>query len=199
MNRDNQQETPTEAEIAWLAGIVEGEGSVMLSCYMREMRSKPKVGVEIKVYNTDAGIVRKAVDVVQRLGVHYHLGERKQKPITVNGKTYTSSDPMLTITVKRMADALRLAVILRPWFFGQKGPRLDLIIQYLNGRLDKIDRAQGNKRIPLYQDDVQLVVDFYRNHVRVGRNLPLVEGLLRDCAQSPEQSGEDPVRTCARA
>ena len=44
MNRDNQQEIPTEAEIAWLGGIIEGEGSVSLSCYVRNEKSKPKMG-----------------------------------------------------------------------------------------------------------------------------------------------------------
>ena len=51
MDRENQQGTPTEAEIAWLGGIIEGEGSVMLSCFVRDERAKPKVGVEIKLYN----------------------------------------------------------------------------------------------------------------------------------------------------
>jgi hypothetical protein len=185
MGRDNQQGTPTEAEIAWLSGVIESEGSVMLSCYVRKERCKPKIGTEIKLYNTDAGIIHKAVDILERLGVGHYISERQQKPMKMkNGKEYGASCPMLALTVKNLEQAYRLAKIIRPWFFGEKGPRLDLMIQYLARRLAKIE-ASGNLRVPLDRGDVQIVVDFYRKHVtRPGHNRHLVEGLLNEYEQA---------------
>ena len=186
MNKDNQQGTPTEAEIAWLAGIIEGEGSVTLSCHIRKKGAKPKVGVEIKLYNTDGGIIKKAVDVVERLGLGYYLNERPQKPMQMKGgQNYGAQDPMLSLTVKNLGDAYRLGKILRPWVFGDKGNRLDLMIQYLARRLKKIHDNGGNFRnVPLDEGDLRLVVEFYRKHVkRPGHNRKFVEGLLNEHEQ----------------
>jgi hypothetical protein len=194
MNRENQQGTPTEAEIAWLAGIVEGEGTVALSCYIRsERQSTPKVGVEIKLYNTDAGIIRKATDILERLGLSFHLGERAQPPMMMaSGEKYGGRDPMLTLTVKRMESAYLLAKLLRPWMFGDKGARLDLIVQYLARRIEKFDMVGGmliGRRVPLDREDTRLVVDFYRRFVtRPGHNRHLVEGLLNEYEQSAPEA-----------
>jgi len=187
MDRENQQGTPTEAEIAWLGGIIEGEGSVMLSCFVRDERAKPKVGVEIKLYNTDGGIIKKAVDIIERLGLRYHLRERSQKPMKMeSGAKYGSAAPMIALTVKNLACAYSLAKLLRPWMFGEKGHRLDLMIQYLARRLEKIKENGGNFRnIALDYGDVSIVADFYKRFVkRPGHNRHLVEGLLNECEQS---------------
>lgn len=187
MDRDNQQGTPTEAEIAWLAGVIEGEGSVMLSCWVRKDEAKPKIGVEIKLYNTDGGIIKKAVDVIERLGLKHHLSEREQKPMKMeNGSKYGAADPMMSLTVKRLDSAYALAKLLRPWMFGEKGHRLDLIIQYLARRLKKIQENGGDFQwVKLDHGDVSIVVDFYRRFVkRPGHNRALVEGLLNEYEQS---------------
>lgn len=190
MNRENQQGTPTESEIAWLAGIIEGEGSVMLSCFVRSGKhDKPKIGVEIKLYNTDAGIIRKATDIIERLELSFHLGERAQKPMKMaTGEKYGGRDPMLILTVKRMQSAYLLAKLIRPWMFGDKGARLDLMIQYLARRIEKFDEVGGmlkGRRTPLDKEDIQLVADFYRRFVkRPGHNRKMVEGLLNEYEQS---------------
>lgn len=185
MGKDNQQGTPSEAEIAWLSGVIESEGSVMLSCYVRQEGRKPKIGTQIMLYNTDAGIIHKAVDVLERLGIGHYITERPQKQMCMaDGKKYGAPCPMLSVAVKNIEQAYRLAKIIRPWFFGEKGPRLDLMIQYLARRLAKIE-ATGNTRVPLDRGDVQLVVDFYRKHVtRPGHNRHLVEGLLNEYEQT---------------
>lgn len=183
MNRENQQGTPTDAEIAWLAGIIEGEGTVALSCYVRNEKVTPKVGVEIKLYNTDAGIIRKATEILERLNLSHHISERAQKPMLMaSGEKYGGRDPMLTLTVKRLHDAYLLAKLLRPWMFGDKGNRLDLMIQYLARRLAKMEK-QG-KTVSLDRGDLELVVKFYRKHVtHPGHNRHLVEGLLNEHEQ----------------
>lgn len=181
--KDNQQEIPTEGEIAWLAGVIECDGSIMLSCHIRKEGARPKMGTEIKLYNTDAGIISKAVDILERLGVGYYMTERLQKPMEMkNGKQYGDiTKCMLSVSVKNLGHAYALGKLLRPWMFGEKRHRLDLVIQYLARRLQKIEDNDGRKTVPLDKGDCQLVVDFYSRFVkRAGHNRHLVETILND-------------------
>lgn len=184
MNRDNQQEIPTEGEIAWLAGIIECDGSVMLSCHIRnEKHSKPKIGTEIKIYNTDAGIITKVVDILTRLNMSHYISERLQKPMDMkNGKSYgDKTKPMLSVAIKNIEPAYFVGKLLLPWMSGEKKHRLLLMTQYLARRLEKIEINGGNKRTPLDRGDCELIIDFYRRFVkRKGHNGHLVEAILND-------------------
>lgn len=180
MNRENQQETATESEIAWLAGIIEGEGTVALSCWQRKPGVKPKIGTEIKLYNTDSGLINKAIEIVNKLGINPYISQRDMSPMhMVGGEKYGGVDPMLTVTVKKIGDTFKLASLLRPWFFGDKAGRLDLMIQYLGKRLEKI--SEGGKALPLDIEDIKVVANFYKSHVkRNNANTEMVDRLLRD-------------------
>lgn len=184
MNRDNQQDTPTEGEIAWLAGVIECDGSVMLSAHMRkeEPEKVPKIGVEIKLYNTDGGIIAQAITILDKLNVGYYLVERPQKSLKMdNGKTYGDlTKPMLSVIVKKMTDTLRLATILEPWMFGEKRHRLRVMINFLISRYNRTGFKSGTK-IGYSTDELRCVTGFYRDFVKnPSANKALVEGLLRD-------------------
>lgn len=190
MNTDNPQGTPTEAEIAWLAGILEGEGTVSLAAWVRNEKPSMsngelqpgcmKIGVNLKFYNTDAGIMAKVSDVLNRLGIQYHLKEREQKPmLRPNGEgTYGGADPMLTVTVGKLGVAYRLAKILYPYCYGQKKQRLALVIQYLAQRFAK----SGAEKMPPYDvEDLRIVQQFYASHARrPDNNSKLLAGLLNE-------------------
>lgn len=186
-DRDNQQGTTSEAEIAWLAGIIEGEGTMDLSVYRRNDSVKPKIAARIVLYNTDAGIIKKAVSIIEGLGLKHYLAERAQKPLArANGEGYGGQDPMFILKVSKLADAYILAKLLRPWCFGDKGNRFDLMIQYLARRLKKIELNGGNHRnVELDHGDVSIVADFYKYHVKRNRNnKALIAGLLNEYEQS---------------
>lgn len=180
MDRENQQETATEAEIAWLAGIIEGEGTVALSCWQRKRGVKPKVGVEIKLYNTDSGLINKAIEIVRKMGINPYITQREMSPMKMaNGDKYGGKDPMLMVGVKKLGDTFRLAKSLRPWFFGDKAGRLDLIIDYLSQRLEKT--VTNGRTTPLDIEDIKIVADFYKTYVKANRaNTEMVDRLLRD-------------------
>jgi len=184
MDRDNQQEIPTDVELAWLAGVLECDGSVTLSCLVRRNGAKPKMGVELKIYNTDGGIIAKAVSIMERLGISPYVIERTQKTIDMkNGKQYgDKTKPMIAVTVKKLASAYLLGKLLHPMMFGEKKHRLTLVIQFLARRLAKIEAAGGNFRQVCYdKEDCAIVVDFYKRFVkRPGHNRHLVEAILND-------------------
>ena len=182
-NKDNQQEIPTEGELAWLAGVIECDGSITLSCTVRKEGSRPKVGTEIKLYNTDAGIITQASYIIQKIGLKSYMTERTQVPMEMrNGKTYGDrTKVMLSISVKNIGDAYLLGKLLYPWMFGEKKHRLLLVIQYLARRIDKFEENDGNKKIPLDKGDCELIADFYQKFVkRKGHNRHLVEAILND-------------------
>ena len=186
MDRENQQETPTEGEIGWLAGVIECDGSIMLSAHCRKEapQAMPKVGVEIKFYNTDSGLITKVVDILERLGVGHYIVNRPQKPIEMsNGKSYGAKKEMLAVVVKKLTAAYRLSKILEPWMFGEKSHRLRLVIQFLARRYAKTGfNNSGSAKYGEYdKGDIELIQRFYRECVKKPSvNKELVEGLLRD-------------------
>ena len=191
MNRGNPQGTPTESEIAWLAGILEGEGTVSLAAWVRHEKvvdaqsiqpGTMKVSVNLKFYNTDAGIIAKVTDVLSRLGIQHHLKEREQKPMRrASGEgVYVSADPMLTVTVGKLGVAYRLAKLLHPWCFGSKRHRLEMVIQYLANRFAKTTET-GHSSIPYDADDLRTVSEFYARFAsRPDNNSKLLAGLLNE-------------------
>ncbi len=157
------------SEIAWLAGVIEGEGSYALSTWQRSEGQAPKIGVQVKLYNTDAGIIQKAVAILESSGITYHVGERDQKPMLKPGGEghYASPKSMLTITVSRLASVEKLIKLLEPWTFGEKRHRLALIRLYVERRVQKIAQAGGNFRaVSIDDEDREIVAQFAKLHRR---------------------------------
>lgn len=149
-------------DVAWLAGVIEGDGTYMLGEWKRDDKHDPKIGVQVKLYNTDAQIIRKAMAILDAEGITYHLKERELKPmLKPGGEAYQSPNPMLTITVSKLASVERLVSLLEPWTFGEKRHRLLLVRDYTRRRAEKIARAGGNFRaVPIDEGDKRLVRDF---------------------------------------
>ena len=185
----NQQGTPSEAEVAWLGGIIEGEGTLSLSVYSRNEDPRKsrdfKITANVILFNTDAGIIVKACEILDRMNISYYIVEKEQKPMLKPGGDgfYTSKMPMLRILVKGMDSTLRLTGFLYPWLFGEKKHRCALIIKFLIGRLSKIEARNGYKRIPYEVDDLRIAADFYKVCPRAKMN-PKLEGLLNELEQN---------------
>jgi LAGLIDADG-like domain len=162
----NQQGTPSDVELAWLAGFIEGEGTLALSAWNRfadgDVRS-PKVAVTIKVYNTDAKLIQKCRSIIRKLEIEPYLKEREQKPmLKKGGGEYVSHDPMLTLTVSKQQCAKRLLNAIRPHLFGDKATRADLMIEYLDMRIAKIEANGGNfRKLDVGPDEYRIVEQFY--------------------------------------
>ena len=182
-HEDNQQATPSKCEIAWLAGLIEGDGTLALSVHERRGHegSNPKISVLVRIYNTDAAIIKKCTEILDKLGVGCHIEEREMKPLLKpdgNG-AYHSPDPMLAVSVKKFDGMLTLMNKLRPWLFGDKAPRADLILKFLTRRLAYIEKeGNGNTRIAYQREDLETVREFY-GLTRKSLNLNL-ERVLND-------------------
>lgn len=187
MNTDNRQGTPSEAEIAWVAGIIEGEGTLMLSAHRRNERQStipgnPKVTAYVVLYNTDGGIIRKFVEILNRMGINPHIGEREQKPMMrPGGGEYRPTATMLRASIKSMGATHKLLTAIRPWLFGDKSARADLMLQFLESRFKRSAEETKGVATPYDQGELGIVDRFYRL-TRKGRSGAL-DGLLNEQEQ----------------
>lgn len=186
MGRDNQQATPTEGEIAWLAGIIEGEGTLCMSMWTRASYAvdrRPKIGLQVKIYNSDAGIIRKAASILELLVVGFHLKERDMPPMAKHGGGgYAPTAPMLTLTVSNLSAVRQLLLAVRPWLFGEKAARADLMLQFLARRFAKYETKSLGKRAAYDAGDVRLVLQFLKTGSR--GDIKTVERVLNELEQS---------------
>lgn len=164
MNRDNPQGTPSQAEIAWLAGFIEGEGTLVLSSWKRNEKQgkQPKIGLQVKIYNTDALLIRRTVDMMERMGVAPHIKEREQKPmLRPGGGEYRPVNGMYIVTINKLEQVHQLLTHLHPWLAGDKRARADLMLRFLDRRFAKFRKNNGYKRVPYDDGDMQIVAEFY--------------------------------------
>ena len=177
----DQQATPTESEIAWLAGIIEGEGTLAMAIYHHNGTARqPKVGLKVIVYNSDAGIMRQVVSVVSRLMIGHHIRERELPPMRKpSGEGhYQPTAPMMIMTIGKMSDIDTVLKAIRPWLYGDKAARADLMLQFLDRRAQK----NNGKRTLYDAGDIRLVLDFARLGRRQGTDL--TERVLNELEQS---------------
>jgi hypothetical protein len=187
MDRDNQQATPTEGEIAWLAGIIEGEGTLCMSMWTRNSYAvdrRPKIGLQIKIYNSDAGIIRKAASILELLAIGFHLKERDMPPMAKFGGAgqYAPTAPMLTLTVSNLSAVRCVLQAISPWLFGEKAARAELMLKFLARRFAKYETKSLGKRAAYDAGDVRLVLQF----LKTGRrgDIKTVERVLNELEQS---------------
>jgi hypothetical protein len=185
---DNQQATPTEAEIAWLAGIIEGEGSLTMAPQPTGKKGDDryqKIAFHIVIYNTDGGIVLKAVEIIEGLGIFPHIMERKQKMLQMEGRPgYLTKDSLFTLKIMKIRDALVLLEAVRPWLFGDKGKRADIILKFIRRRIQVLSDAghngmQGGYRPSYDVEDWKIMKEFLDLGGR-STKMPLVERVLNE-------------------
>lgn len=184
MNGVNRQATSTEMEIAWLAGIIEGEGTLMMGLWRRDEKSKPKVGLQVKIYNSDAGIVRKCAEILESIAIGFHLNEREMPAVRKpEGEgTYRANAPMLTLTVSKLDHVDKILKAIKPWLFGDKAARADLMLRFLERRFEKFESDSMGKRAPYDADDLRIVLQFAQSARRSA--VATVERVLNELEQS---------------
>lgn len=125
----NQQETH---ELGWLAGIIDGEGWIGFTLpanaqgVMVQNRQGATVKVEIKINNTDPGIIEKAAEVFQKLGVNPYI--RGNEPSGGQRKFFYE------ISTKHMASVEKILVPILPYLTGIKKERAKLMLRFIELR-----------------------------------------------------------------
>jgi hypothetical protein len=127
----NQQ--ATDAELGWLAGIIDGEGYLGMNVES-EHNYRPthhtrrhSIKVEIKVTNCDPEIVVKTAQIMQKLGVNPYI----RQPAVVlkeNHKVHYEA------SIKRMAPVKRVLEAVLPYLVGSKLERAGIILRFIELR-----------------------------------------------------------------
>jgi hypothetical protein len=109
----------TDAEIAWLAGIIEGEG-----CITIRYRPHPEIVVKVKMTDEDVISNLQKVSGIGKLG----------KPHTPKNPKWS---PTWTWTVSAIADCWTILWLIRPWMGRRRLARIQEALDILEAKLKK--------------------------------------------------------------
>lgn len=186
----NQQEMPNQAELGWLAGIIDGDGCISMNVRRKNWKGWNGIGVDMNVYvvNTDGGIIEKTVGILRKLGIEPHLFENKTVPLYKKdgGSYHNPEKTIISVNVTRMADIIRILTSIQPYLGGEKKHRASLIAQFIERRISRqTNRSKGGAT---WYDgyDWEIVDKFYA--ITGGKLLPEVRQLLNDQTQSRQDA-----------
>lgn len=157
MNTENQQETAKDTELAWLAGFLDSDGSVQMTLpRATKTRNQRVVNLWVDFSNGDPCIIEKAIDILGKMDIGYHLAQKFVKPIKKEGDGYylPRRKICLAIRIGKIASAKKILEALLPYLAGQKASLSRTIIKFCDRRL-----AQGRK--PYVQEDLVIVQEFF--------------------------------------
>lgn len=129
---DNQQATPTD--LAYLAGIIDGEGWVGL-----QKRFDKKWWVykpALRVTNTDPNIINRVYEIWEAVGVSGHIYENEQNPSVSNGKQ------IMNLQLNKKIDIQRVLEHIIPYLVGKKA-RAIMLHRYLTNTVDREEAYQS--------------------------------------------------------
>lgn len=118
---------PHDVRIAWLAGIIEGEGHIRRPGRAKNGRLVPP---DISVKMTDEDVVR-MLCATARCGRVYGPYETKQK-----GRDHSKWKPCWVWTLRKRDEFLVIAQAIRPYMSARRKQSLDEAILYLTKRRD---------------------------------------------------------------
>jgi len=132
---DNQQATVSEIEKAWLAGLIDGEGSITCS-YPNGRNNSPSP--RLTITNTDFELIEKAVSICQRIGGNPHVHEKPRS----NPKHSKAKD----ILILGHAKLLNILPAVLPYMTGRKGKAALYLYRfcesrYAKGNINKLTNA----------------------------------------------------------
>lgn len=133
----------TDAELGWLAAIIEGEGHVTMAVSnVRGGHFVPVVGVG----NTDAAIMAQVCSLLDQMGVRYTLNTR-----ATEFKGHIGKNPITEVAVHHFASIAELLRRVGPYFIGRKRGRAELLLRFVASRLPKIKKGSNAERA--YSDE----------------------------------------------
>lgn len=128
---NNQQATLTD--LAYLAGIIDGEGWVGLQKRLQKrwITYKPA----LRVTNTDANIINRIYEIWEKIGVSGHIYENEQSSSVPNGKQ------IMNLQLNKGTDIQKVLEQVIPFLVGKKA-RAIMLVRYLTKTVDREEAYQ---------------------------------------------------------
>ena len=137
---DNQHATLQDTDLAYLAGIIDGEGWVGLQKVLARQRFTV-YHPYLRVTNTDPNIIERVQSIWEGLGTNGHIYESgPQKPSVTNGKT------VLYIQLQKQAPIKTVLEAVMPYLVGKKA-RAAMLLRFLNKTVDREEAFTEIKRM----------------------------------------------------
>lgn len=137
----------TEVQLAWLAGIWDGEGSILLT--KRDVKNE-RVQITPNVYvgNTDIAIMNEVSKLLELMGCNFHWQEKNLK----SGKVFFVLQSTNLSTIKRFLEQVN------PYLIGTKRHYGERTLKYVSSRIDKADKKGIQlKHLPYDDEDLSFV------------------------------------------
>ncbi len=178
MNTDNQQETAKDTEIAWLAGFLDSDGSVQMTLPRSTKANNHRVvNLWVDFSNGDPAIIEKASNILDKMGIGFHIAQKFVKPIKKEGDGYYLPRRKICLAIKigKIANIKKILEALLPYFAGQKAALSRIIVKFCERRL-----TQGRK--PYVQEDLVIVQEFFeqKDGRYAAQNLEYLDRFLID-------------------
>lgn len=137
---------PTDAELAWLGGVIDGEGSVIIFTHTERTGTK-KICPCVSIVNTDLGIINQARKILEELGCSFLLQDRSRY------KKKSSYKDQYALITRNQKYILEVLIAVTPHLFSSKRQAAELVRDYVQQRLDKTERLPGKGSTPYDKTD----------------------------------------------
>lgn len=166
-NRDNQQEM---LKLSWLAGMVEGDGHLSVTISKSKLaRTGFNPKAVVGVTNMDISVINEVDNIYRSLGVTAYIREIE----TPKGK------PISTISTSKMSGVKKVLDAIYPYLIGEKKARAEMILKFVNRRLEK-------KYSYLDEEDIELLREMNIKFINRKNKLSSSAKILRDFTLSGE-------------
>lgn len=128
-----------DTELAWLAGLWDGEGSITIFTHVEKNGAK-KICPTLLVVNTDQTIIAEAARLLDEMGTSFAVFERKN-PSDKHKDCYQ-------LSTRNMAYIKTVLEAILPYLVGKK-PQAQLVLRYVN---KKLTQRETNGR-PRYDEN----------------------------------------------
>lgn len=186
----NQHETPTERQLGWFAGILEGEGSLTLNVRNKKWKGWVGIGIDLQlqIVNTDGFIIEECANILRGIiKTEPRIMERGIIPdrMTTDGTVWRQNKPMLIVGISKMNHIKLVVDTIMPYMIGEKKARARIISKFIERRLTH--KGEHTTKGQSWYDgyDWALVKEFYQ--ISKGKLPEKVERLVRDYTQTTEQ------------
>ncbi|MFA6385939.1 MAG: hypothetical protein WCW29_04310 [Candidatus Paceibacterota bacterium] len=148
----NQQETISDIEKSWLAGILDGEGSIGISRLMSH-RKNPTLTPRISIGNTNMKIINHVREILEKIPITMFI-EKCQKVENKNWKQASVIQISHIIGVKKLLD------VVTPFLIGKR-EQAEILLSFVNSRIKiykSLNRIPGNggRGTPYTDEEIKL-------------------------------------------
>lgn len=133
-----------DTDLAWLAGIWDGEGSITMFSHTEKNGSK-KLCPTCLVVNTDISIINEVRRILEELECKFVIHEFKPQK--------DHHKMQWRITSRNMGYIVKLLSAIGPYLKGEKKARAEILLSYCTQRMQKTERTPHKGSTPYDETD----------------------------------------------